>query len=353
MNRVSPSTYRGVRVIGTGSTSEALRMQTLPMSAPGPNEVRIRVEAIGLNRAENVFRKGRYMYAPNPGAPIGYEAAGVVDAIGSGVSDLAVGDWVSTVPAFSMNDYGVYGEYAIVPAYAAVKYPPSLSPQEAASIWMQYITAYGALIHHGELKRGQTVLLTAATGGVGIAAIQMAKQLGATTIATTRKADKAALLRELGADHVIVTESDDLPARVMEITQGRGAEIVFDAVGGAGFAGLIEATARYGRVYIYGALAPDAVTGTPFPWRPVLSKRVRIQGYLLFELTYDPLRFGAQRPFDPEAYPRAIAFTLQGLQSGAFKPVIAREFDFEDLLVAHDFVESDAQTGKVVVRVPT
>jgi len=193
-------------------------------------------------------------------------------------------------------------------------------------------------------------LFTAATGGLGVAAIQIAKDLGAISIATTRLASKAAFLRSLGADHVIVTSEENIAARVLEITQGHGANVVYDAVGGAQFAKLIEATARFGRVVTYGALAPDAVTGTPLPWFDLIGRAISIRGHLIFELTCDPSRFGRERPFDPEWYPRAVNYTLDRLERGVFKPAVAQVFSFDNLLTAHDAVENNAMGGKVVVR---
>jgi NADPH:quinone reductase-like Zn-dependent oxidoreductase len=343
--------HRIVRVSGVGTTQEVLSIQHEPIAQPRPGEVRIKVQAIGLNRAENLFHQGYYMYPPKAGAPIGYEAAGVVDALGDGVVELQVGDRVSTVPAFSMNDYGMYAEYAIAPAYAAIRYPEHLSAAEAASIWMQYLTVYGALIQTAKLQRGEVALFTAATGGLGVAAIQIAKDIGAISIATTRSASKAPFLRGLGADHVIVTSEEDVAARVLEITHGRGADVVYDAVGGAQFAKLIAATARFGRVITYGALAPDAVTGTPLPWFDLLARAISIRGHLVFELTCDPSRFGSERPFDPEWYPRAIEYTLDGLERGALKPSVAQVFSFDNILDAHDAVENNPLGGKVVVQV--
>jgi NADPH:quinone reductase len=232
-----------VRFYGVGG-SDVLKTELVPIVDPDFGEVRIKVEAIGLNRAENLYRSGYYMYQPSHfPSPIGYEAAGVVEAVGEGVTELSVGDRVSTIPAFKMSEYGVYGEMAIVPAYAVSKYPDSLSPEEAASVWMQYLTAYGALIHYGNLQKGQVALFTAATGGLGVAAIQMARQLGVTSIATTRSAAKKPLLESLNPDHIIVTGEEDLQAEVLKITQGRGVDFVWDAVAGKDFPKLVDLTA--------------------------------------------------------------------------------------------------------------
>src|SRR4051794_19331444 len=130
---------------------EVLQIDELPLPQPGKGEARLRVKAIGLNRAEVMFRQGEYLQQPVLPAKLGYEAAGVVEAVGPGVDASWVGKTASTIPAFSASDYGVYGEVAIVPAQALAEYPQNLSPVEGTSIWMQYLTAYGALIHLGKI----------------------------------------------------------------------------------------------------------------------------------------------------------------------------------------------------------
>ncbi len=150
------------------------------------------MKALGLNRAEAMFRNGLYLEDPILPARLGYEAAGTIDAVGAGVSEFKVGDAVSTVPGFSQNQYGVYGDSAIVPAAVVVKHPTNLSWDEAASIWMQYVTAYGAIIDIGKLKDGETLLIPAASSSVGLAAIQIANLVGATPVALTRSQRQAA-----------------------------------------------------------------------------------------------------------------------------------------------------------------
>ncbi len=145
---------------------EVLQFDELDLGAPAPGEVRIRVRVLGLNRAESMFRRGIYPEVPVLPAKLGYEAAGEVEAIGEGVSGLAPGDGVSTIPAFSMNRYGVYGDAAIVPAFAVVKHPATLSLPEAASIWMQYLTGYGGLVEYGHLSAGEAVIVTAASSSI-------------------------------------------------------------------------------------------------------------------------------------------------------------------------------------------
>src|SRR5262249_12265096 len=145
-------------------------------------------------------------------ARLGYEAAGTVAALGEGVQGLKVGDAVSTIPAFSLNRYGVYGDTATIPASAVARHPAALSWAEAAAIWMQYGTAYGALTDIAGLKAGDTLLIPAASSSVGIAAIQIARLVGATPVALTRRSGKRQSLLDAGAAHVIATEEQDLVA---------------------------------------------------------------------------------------------------------------------------------------------
>ena len=317
---------------------ELLKVEELAPAAPGPGEVRLKVQAIGLNRAECLFRAGMYLSVPAYPARIGYEAAGVVDAIGPGVTGLAVGDRVSTIPAFDMAQYGMYGDWTIAPAAACAAYPDSLSPEQGAAIWMQYITAWGALIEFGKLQRGQVALITAASSSVGLAAIQVAKTAGAMAIAATRKPDKRARLLAAGADHVIVTEEEDLPKRVMEITGSKGANIIFDPVSGPYVETLAQAAAHHGVLFIYGLLD---MRPTPFPMLPAFQKGLSLRAYTLFEVTYDPA-----------ALARAKRFVYDGLQSGALKPILdERRFSLDQIVEAHRYMESNAQFGKIVVRV--
>ena len=165
-----------------------------------------------------------------------------------------------------MNQYGVLGNEVIVPAHALAEYPSNLTPVEATSIWMQYLTPYGALVEVGQVKKGEFVLITAASSSVGLAAIQIVKAEGAISIATTRTGAKRGDLLALGADHVIVTNEEDLVARVKDITRGAGARIIFDPIAGPLLDKLAEAAAIGATIFEYGWLSGAQ---TPFP--PVLG----------------------------------------------------------------------------------
>lgn len=316
---------------------EVLRIENADVPGPDRGEVRIRVKALGLNRAEALIRTGSYIETPTLPSGLGLEAAGVVDTVGEGVDDLAPGDAVSVVPPQSMVRWPAYGELATFPAELVVKHPPSLAWTEAAAVWMQYVTAYGALIDIAKLRRGDFVVVTAASSSVGLAAIQIANLVGAVPIAVTRTSGKTQALLEIGAQHVVASAEEDLEARLKEISGPDGVRVVFDPVGGPSFDPLTAAMSRGGILIEYGALSPDP---TPFPLYAVLSKSLTLKGYLIHEIVGDPVRLDA-----------AKAFVLAGLASGALKPVIARTFPFDQIVEAHRFLESNEQFGKIVVTV--
>jgi len=325
-----------VRFSQTGGP-EVLKIEELPLPEPGQGEVRLRVHAIGLNRAEIMFREGKYLLQPTFPSKLGYEASGIVDAVGPGVDKGMIGKKYSTVPAFPVNEYGVYGEVAIVPAAVLAAYPEKLSFEEGTSIWMQFLTAYGALVHFGKLAKGDFVLINAASSSVGVAAIQIARAQGATSIAVTRTAKKKAALLELGAAHVIASSEENLPERVAAITNGKGARIVFDPVLGKGFAVLAEAAAKGGIMFAYGALANEP---TPLPIFTLLSKGLSIRGYTLFEIV-----------LNPEVRAAATKYVFDHIQSGALTPKIARTFPLSQIVEAHRSMESNEHIGKIVVTV--
>ena len=162
---------------------EVLEFVDAEVPAPGPGEVRISVKAIGINRAEAMWRVDEYIEPVKFPAGLGYEAAGIVDAVGKDVTGFAPGDKVNLIPSFSMNQYHTYGEIVIAPEHAVVKHPESLSYAEAASVWMMFVTAYGALIEDAKVSKGDFVIIPAASSSVGLAAIQIANYAGATPIA--------------------------------------------------------------------------------------------------------------------------------------------------------------------------
>ena len=314
---------------------EVLAFREVPDPPPPAGEVRIRVRAIGLNRAESMWRRGEYIEPVKLPARLGYEAAGIVDALGSGVTQFAVGDAVNVIPSFSMNDYGTYGDLVCVPASAVVRQPESLSFEQAASIWMMFVTAYSALVEDAAIGVGDFVVISAASSSVGLAAIQIANYAGATPIALTRTSAKADQLREVGATHVVATQETDLVQEITRITDGKGARIAFDPIGGPDFPKLLAALAFRGTAYLYGALAEGI---TPLPVLDMIAKMPVIKGHNIWITSGDPDRLAT-----------AVAYIRQGFAEGKLRAVIDRVFSFDDIVAAHHYLETNGQFGKIVV----
>lgn len=248
-----------------------------------------------------------------------------------------MGDAVSTIPNFSMNEYGVYAELTNVPASAVTHYPANLSFEEATSIWMQYLTAYGALIDIAKIQPDDFVLIPAASSSVGLAAIQLCNLVGAVPIAMTRISDKKQTLLDHGAKHVVVSDEADVIESVNKITQNLGVRVVFDPVAGPMLETLAAVTAQQGIIFQYGALSSEP---TPFPLFTVLAKGITLRGYTLFEFTSNPQALASARD---EIY--------GWLESAQLNPVVAKTFPLDDIVKAHQFMESNSQLGKIVVTV--
>jgi len=317
---------------------EVLKIAEEPSRQPQRAEVLLHVHAVGLNRAEWMFMHGQYLEAPKLPAGLGYEAAGTVKAVGPDVDKEWLGEQVATVPAFSMNEYPMLGDEVVAPVAALGEYPAKLSSVEGAAIWMQYLTAYGALIAIAHLAKGDFVVIPAASSSVGLAAIQMAKAEGAISIATTRKSSKKAELLSLGADHVIATDEEDFVARLKEVTGGKGARVLFDPVGGPFLDKLAEAAAPGGIIVEYGWLS---LQPTPFPLFAALVKGLSIRGYVLGEITSNPEKLAV-----------AKKYVYERLADGRFRPKIAKTFPFAQTRHAYQYLESNTQVGKIVITVP-
>lgn len=215
---------------------DVLQRETLEVGNPGPAQVRLRHEAIGLNFADSYFRSGLYP-APLPSG-VGTEGAGVVEAVGEGVTHVAVGDRVTYTGAH--NTLGAYSTERLISAAPLIKLPDSISCETAAAMTMRGLTASYLMRRIWPLKAGDTVLLHAAAGGVGLIVSQWAKLLGIHVIGSVSSDEKAALAKAHGCDHVIVYKREDIAQRVREITHGEGVSVVFDSVGKSTFMASLE-----------------------------------------------------------------------------------------------------------------
>jgi NADPH:quinone reductase-like Zn-dependent oxidoreductase len=311
---------------------EVLKIIDIPVADPGPGQVRVKVEAFGINRADQMMRSGVYAYLPQfPHARLGVEAAGVVDALGDGAAGLKPGQEVVVTAVPHMDLDGTYAQYVNLPASTVIPRPGGQGAVEAAATWIAYATAYGALVEKAGLRAGDHVLITAASSAVGLAAIQVANRVGAVPVAVTRGPGKRETLLGTGARHVIVSSEQDTVEAVRELTVGAGADIILDSVAGPGLPELAKAARSGGTIVMTGWLDTRPAL-LPMSWP------LTVIGYVNFEHT-----------LDPAAVARIAAFLDSGLRSGALSPAVSKVFPFDQVADAHRYLESGSQLGKVVV----
>lgn len=327
---------RAVRFHETGGP-EVLRLEEIPAPVPGAGEVLIHTRALGLNRAESMFRRGEYGVDPVFPSGIGYDAAGVVAAVGDEGTGFRVGQAVSVVPSFSMTEYPMHGEAVLAPVHAVVAHPEGLSFEQAAAVWNPFITGYGGRVDIAGVRLGDTVLIPAASSSVGLAAIQIACRAGARAVALTRTGTERQKLLEAGAEAVISTAEEDVVARVRELTAGEGARVIFDPVGGPALADLVEAASREAVIVLYGLLESSPA---PLNVGTVLFKHLTLRGFELFEITTDDARRAA-----------GVDYVCDGLAKGELAPVIDTTFPLDAIAEAHCYLEAGGQVGKIVITV--
>lgn len=325
---------RAVTFSGTGDSS-ILRVVDVPPRPPGAGEVRIRVTSAGLNRADANYRLGKYLVRSPGESRSGFEGAGIVAEVGPGVP-FAVGDRVGVLPSsFDVVTEGAAAESMTVPAAVVVPTPSTVADRDAGAIWMQYLTAWGALVEIADVRPDDWVVVPAASSSVGLAAIQLCRALGARTIATTTSAEKVEALRRFAPDAIVDTRAEPYVERVQAITAGAGVRVVFDPIYGPIVNDHIKVTRREGIVFLYGVLDFTPLT---LHAGGMLRKQIRLQGYTLGPMLADPARRA-----------RAVAAVATHLERRDFAPVIDSYFPLEAIQDAHRRLESNRQIGKVVV----
>jgi len=319
---------KAIQVKQIGSP-EALEVVEIPKPAPGPKQALVKIEVSGINYIDVYFRTGLYK-ADLPFTP-GMEAAGVVEAAGPEVTEVAVGDRV----AYAMAR-GSYAEYAVVPAWQLVKIPGSLDFKLAAASMLQGMTAHYLTHSIYAVKKGDTVLIHAAAGGAGLLIVQMAKMLGARVIGTVSTDAKAALAREAGADEIILYTRQDFEPEIRRLTGERGVDVVYDSVGQATFLKSLNCLRPRGMMALFGqssgpvaAFDPGllAARGSLFLTRPSLAQYAATRDELLW-------RAGG---------------TLKWVESGALKIRIEKTYQLAEAPQAHRDLEGRKTSGKLLL----
>jgi NADPH2:quinone reductase len=320
---------KAIRMLETGG-AEVLRWEEFDPGQPGPGEALVRHEAVGLNFVDVYHRTGLYSM-PLPGSP-GLEGAGVVEAIGEGVTEVAVADRV----AYAGLPPGAYAEERIIPTHRLVKLPENITTRQAAGMMLRGMTARYLLRNCYEVKGGDQILIHAAAGGVGLIACQWAKHLGATVIGTVGSQEKAELARTNGCDHPILYKEEDFVSRVREITGGRGVDVVYDSVGQTTFMESLDCLRTFGIMVAFGQssgpvppfdLGILAAKGSLFLTRPSL-------------LTY------TEKREDLLAHARDL-FDVVG--KGAVKIEIGQTYPLAEAAQAHRDLEGRKTTGSTIM----
>lgn len=320
---------KAVRIHATGGP-EAMRLEEVEVDAPGPGQVRLRQTAIGLNFIDVYYRTGVYSLPTMP-AVLGVEGAGVVEAVGEGVSDFKVGDRGAYA-----GPLGAYAEQRLIAADRLVKIPDGIDDRQAAAMMMQGLTAHYLIRKTHAVRPGETILVQAAAGGVGLILCQWAKQLGATVIGTVGSEDKAALAQAHGCDHPIIYTREDFVRRVKEITKGAGVPVVYDSVGKDTFERSLDCLQPLGMMVLFGQssgkvppvdLTILASKGSLFITRPTLATYVAKRADLLAN---------AQELFDV-------------VKSGTVKIEVRQTYKLAQIQQAHRDLEARKTVGSTVI----
>ncbi|MDX6585658.1 MAG: hypothetical protein QOI31_131 [Solirubrobacterales bacterium] len=337
-------------VITKNGGPDVLEVQERPDPEVGPGEIRVATKAAGINFADLMARSGVYPDAPKPPSVIGYEVAGEIESVGDGVEGYAVGDRVVAGTRF-----GGYAELVSVPVQGQVlRLPDSLSFEQGAAIPVNYSTAYAGFVMMGGLRKGDKALIHAAAGGVGIAATQIATEIGA-EIFGTASASKHDAIRAQGVHHPIDYRTQDFAEEVMKITNGEGVDVVMDAVGPSSFKRSYSVLRQGGRLIMFGLSEvqtgdkrdiPAVLKGlitmplSTMPWWKSLSVMNENKGVFgLNMLSW----------WDREGLDRALEPLQAGVESGAYVPVVAESFAFADAPAAHRYLGEGKNIGKVVL----
>lgn len=331
-------------VIPRHGGAEVLEIREGPDPAPGDGDVRIRVRAAGINFADILARIGLYPDAPKPPVVVGYEVAGIVDAVAGGVTSVREGDRV-----VALTRFGGYADCVVVPAAQVFRFPEQLSDAEAAAVPVTYLTAAIALYRMAAVTAGDIVLVHNAGGALGIAATQLAHLRRATVIGTASAAKHDAL-RRFGIDHLIDYRHANVEAEVKRLTKDRGVDVVLDPIGGPSFGISYRMLAPVGRLVMLGV--SSMASETRDPWRVLRSwwAMKRFDPFSMINRNRGVFGLNLGHLWDerPLLQP-LIDLVLTELRAGRLTPIVARTFPLERAADAHRFIQSRSNIGKVVL----
>jgi NADPH2:quinone reductase len=323
---------RAVVCTATGSL-DGLVVEDIPMPEPGPGEVRLRVRAAGLNFADSLMIKGQYQDKPPLPFVPGMEVAGQIEQCGEGVAGFVPGERV-----MATLDRGGFAEAVVTPAVNVVRLPDSIDNPTAAGFAIAYGTAYGALCWAARLRAGESLLVHGAAGGVGLATVECGRALGARVIATARGAEHLRVAKAHGAEALIDTASEDVRARVKELTDGRGADVVFDPIGGELFTASLRSIAWEGRLLVIGFASGQI---PQIPANLLLVKNAAVVGFY----------WGSYRRHDPARVHAAFGELLRWHADGRIRPHISEVHPLGQAKSALERLLARQSTGKVVLTV--
>ncbi|WP_127534002.1 NADPH:quinone oxidoreductase family protein [Paenibacillus kobensis] len=326
-----PSIMRALQQTTRNGPQDLRLIDNAAVPTPGPGEVLIRVAFAGINFADTMQTRGTYYNGPEAPYIAGLEAAGEIVALGEGVSGLELGARVIGA------GYGAFAEYMVVPAAAVVPVPAGWGDEQVLGVIINWATALAALKPLGRLAAGETVLIHAAAGGLGQAAVKMAKHYGATVIATASPG-KHETVRALGADHVIDYRNLDVTAEVLRLTGGKGADLVLESVGGDTFGASLAAAKRVtGRVVVFGAASGEAAVTN---WELIFKQQIHIIGLHISELIASA----------PEIFGELMTELFALMDAGVYTPVQPTVYDLADGSKALADLEARATVGKLALR---
>ena len=321
------------KAVRFGTPEEALRIQELDIPVPGDGQIAVQIRAASVSLPDRLMIQGQHPLIKSAPFSPGIEVAGIVSAVGNG-APFAVGDRVMTTTAYATG-WGGFAEYCLADATRAVLVPSHMTDVEAAGFLVPYKTAQVSLVQRALLHQGETLLVLGATGTSGAAAIQFAKALDAQVIAVSSSSAKLEFCREIGADHVINYNTDDILDRVNELTQGKGADVIFDPVGGTLGNQASKAIARRGRFLLIGFASGSWIQLDPLD---IAVRDYSVVGVFSARLT-------------PEELARSHSEVIALAQEGRINTPIGKVFPFQDVPAALTYLTSDDLMGRVIVEI--